>query len=272
MGNLRIAAARPGSTSRSGGAAPARFAPKGQLQTRVKEASDVVALGAGRFAVVSDTRAALFVVDSRGRSLKLELEGIKGESELEGVAYDPVKQRLFVSREERGELLRYTWKGGADRPVLEKKLDAGVDGSDNKGIEGLAYLPAGQSPTSQAQLLGVKEGRPRQLLAFADSGKGEPVEVDLDKELKRRLDDFSALAVDPKTGHVFIASDESSAVAQVRLVRDGKRLKGVLVQSLELHDGAGGRLERIEGLTFDPKGDLFVLTENDGVLHRLERR
>ena len=247
-------------------AAVARFEPGGKVETGVEEASDVVALSGGRFAVVSDTSRKLSIADGRGGSTEVKLDGLHGESQLEGVAYDPVKGRLFVSREETRELYRYAWKGSGE-PELEKTIDLDeLGGPTNKGVEGLAYLPAGLSPTGEAHLLAVKEGHPRQLLLYRDSGKGDPFEVELDDRVKAALDDFSAVAVDPKTGDVFIASDESAAVAQVRLVRDGNTVRGRFVNAMELG------LERIEGLTFDARGDMFVLTENDGVLHRYKRK
>lgn len=257
---------------RPGDLAPARFEPGGRTKTSVKEASDVAALPNGSFIVVSDTKDSLYVVDSKGKQHQLHLEGLKGASELEGVTYDPVKGHLFVAREESHELFRYSWKGGTDTPKLEKKLDVDLKGPENKGIEGLAYLPEELSVTGQPQLLAVKEGKPRQLLMFADNGKGKPLEVELEKQVKDVMADFSAVAVDPKTGHIYLASDESSTIAQLRLVRDGHKVRALLVQVLPLRDENGKPLARIEGLTFNPRGDAFVLTENDGTLHELRRK
>ncbi|MBL8950121.1 MAG: SdiA-regulated domain-containing protein [Myxococcaceae bacterium] len=258
--------------ARAGDQAPTRFEPAARIKTSVPEASDVVALANGSFAVVSDVRDSLFIIDAKGKQTKLKLEGMKNASELEGVAYDPVKQHLFVSREESRELYRYSWAGGTDTPKLEKKIGVELKGPENKGLEGLAYLPAELSPTGQAQLLATKEGSPRQLLLFADNGKGKPLEVELEKQIKDVLADFSAAAVDPKTGNVYLASDESSMIAQLRLVRDGQKVRARIIQALPVRDEKGKPLARIEGLTFNGRGDLFVLTENDGALHALKRK
>ena len=48
------------------------------------------------------------------------------------------------------------------------------------------------------------------------------------------------------------------------LVRDGKKVRAQLVQSIPVRSDKDKPLERIEGITFNAKGDLFVLTENDG--------
>lgn len=256
--------------------APARFEAGGALKTGMTEASDVAALPGGRFIVVGDKKDSACIVDAAGKREALELPGLKnGKSQLEGVAYDPVRKHLFVSREESGELLRYEWdatkKGAA--PVLEKTFEVGSGkGPRNKGIEGLAYLPKEVSPTGEPQLLLAKEGQPRELSLIGDGGKGKPLPIKLEKEVLAVCRDFSAASVDPKTGHLFISSDESAAVAQVRLVRDGDKVVGKLVQSIPLRDEKDEPLTRVEGLSFNERGDLFVLTENDGKLHQLSRK
>ena len=56
------------------------------------------------------------------------------------------------------------------------------------------------------------------------------------------------------------------------MVRDGDNIIGKLVQSFPLRDEKGKALDRVEGLSFNEKGDLFVLTENTGKLHLLKRQ
>jgi uncharacterized protein YjiK len=178
-----------------------------------------------------------------------------------------------VAREEKGELLRYEWdpaKNGA--PKLEKTFKLELGGGKNKGVEGLAYLPEALSPTGNPQLVVAKEGNPRSIFLLDDGGGGKPLEVDLESQVRSVCKDFSALAIDPKTGNLFISSDQSSTAAQVKLVRDGNKVKGKLVQSFPLRDKDGDPLKRVEGLTFDSRGNLFVLTENDGDLHKFERK
>lgn len=254
--------------------AAARFELTGSLKTGMTEASDVAALPGGRFIVVGDKKDSAVIVGADGKRTTLDLPGLKnGESEIEGVAYDPVRHHLFVSREESRELLRYEWDANSkDAPVLEKRFELDGDGPANKGVEGIAYVPGEVSPTGEPQLLLAKEGQPRELSLLSDNGKGKPLPIKLEREVLAVCKDFSAVTVDPKTGHLFISSDESATVAQVKLVRDGNKVLGKLVQSFPLRDEKGKSLERVEGLAFNEKGDLFVLTENDGKLHQLSRK
>lgn len=253
---------------------PARFEPGGKFKTGVKEASDVVGLPNGAFVVVGDRSDRITLVGANGKPKQIELPGLKnGQSQLEGVAYDPERHHLFVSREESREVLRYEWNPDSDKPPkLEKTIELPKGKRSNKGFEGIAYLSTDLSPTGKAQMLVAREGAPRQLSMLGDGGGGKLADVKLEKEVYAVCRDFSAVAVDPKTGNVFLSSDESSTVAQVRLVRDGDVVRGKLVQSFPLRTGKDKALERVEGLTFNGKGDLFVLTENDGELRQLNRR
>jgi len=270
--NIGAATNRGGTRNLARGAAKFEVAEKTKFP--MKEASDVVALPGGKFLIVGDRSDKVAIVDADGKVTKLKLPGLpNGKSQLEGVAYDPIRHHLLVSREEKGEILRYEWNPEKDvAPKLEKTFTLKLDGPTNKGVEGLAYLPGELSPTGTPQLLAAHEGSPRELLLLGDGGGGKPMKIQLEEQVKSVCKDFSAVAVDPKTGHVFISSDESSTVAQIELKRDGDKIIGRLVQSFPLRDKKDKPLERIEGLTFNDKGDLFVLTENDGALHTLNRK
>jgi uncharacterized protein YjiK len=258
------------------GTKAARFEVAERTKTNIKEASDVVALPGGRFLVVGDTSDKVGLMEADGSVSKLKLPHLPNgkPSQMEGVAYDPVKHNLFVSREENREVVRYDWDPDKKKdPKYEKTIDLKhMGGPDNKGVEGLTYLPGEFSPTGSAQLLAAKEGSPRELVLLDKGGGGKPQKIKLEDQVKSVCKDFSAVAVDPKTGNIFLSSDESSTVAQVELKRDGDKLVGRLVQSFPLRDNKDKPLARIEGLTFNEKGDLFVLTENDGVLMRLARK
>lgn len=261
-----------GGASRAGEVA--RFTPAEQVKVPVKEASDVAALPGGRLLIVGDTSDKVGLLGPDGKLSKIKLEGLKGTSELEGVAYDPVHHNLFVSREEDRQVLRYDWNPDKKKdPELKHTYDVKhVGGPENKGLEGLTFLDGDKSPTGLPQLLAAKEGKPRELLMFDAAGGKKGTKIDLDPSLKDVCKDFSAIAVDPKSGDLFLSSDESSVVAQLHLQKKGDGVEAKLVQSFPVRDSKDKPLARIEGLAFNEKGDLFVLTENDGGLHKLARQ
>jgi uncharacterized protein YjiK len=221
-----------------------------RLETSVREASDVASLPDGRFAIVSDRGSAVKLFDRRGNTESLRLPGVRGESQFEAVAYAPEREELILSREESRELLRYAWAPSARRAQLDKRLEVDLRGRENKGIEGLAFLPKRFSPTGADQLVAAKEGDPRQLLLLGPGGGRRPIEVKLSDAIRDQLKDFSGLAVDPKSGDLFVSSDESATVAQLQLRKVRGEVQAELVVAHRLF-GPDGPLPRIEGLTFD---------------------
>lgn len=251
----------------------ALFRPLSTITVDVKEPSDVVALPGGGFLVVGDLSDNLLVIARDGSSTKLDLKGVNaGASGLEALAFDPVAKRLFVSEEEKRTLRRYRFDpAGPGVPELEEKIRLDLGGDPNKGVEGLCYLPAAHSPTGRAQLVIAKEGEPRMMALLPDTGTGEPQLIPLPKGLKKGCDDFAALAIDPLTGHLFVASEESSSVAEIALSASGGAVGATLVAITPLLDGDGRPFLRVEGITFDDAGDLYVLLEDRRELHRLAR-
>ena len=77
--------------------------------------------------------------------------------------------------------------------------------------------------------------------------------LDLPGEVHGALDDLSDVAVYPKSGHIFLLSDESSALAEVEVVTSRKRraLATVRVERLPIEGGL-----KPEGICFDAAGDL----------------
>ena len=137
----------------------------------------------------------------------------------------------------------------------------------NKGWEGLAVRPGRFEKDKRPRLVAVHEGKPRQVGIFPlDDFNGGEI-LDLPGEVDGALDDLSDVAVHPKSGHIFLLSDESSALAEVEIVPSRKRraLATVRVERLPIEGGL-----KPEGICFDATGDLWLVTEEDRMLRRLK--
>lgn len=246
------------------------LSPVRRVATGVAEASDVVALPDGRFLVVSDRSATARIVSFDGRAAAVRLPRIPdGESQLEGVGYAPPSRRLVVVREEESEAWRYTWRADAvGDPRPDGVVALSISGPRNKRLEGIAYVGPEWSPSGAPQWVLVKEGQPKALW-LASERLEDRTAVALPDSLAHALEDFSAVAVDPLTGHIVIASQESAACARLRIQRRGSSYEAVLLKVLTLTDERGAPLVRVEGITFDAQGRLYALTENEGALREM---
>ena len=243
----------------------------------IKEPSDVVALPGGGFLVVSDVEQWAMVVTRSGRGTCLQLPGAAdGESGFEAVAYDAARKRLYVVREERQELVILRWAGTCTSlaKLVGVRALPGIGRSKkkrkNKGIEGMTCLPARFSPTGKAHLVLAKEAKPRAIVLLGADGEGEPTEIAVDRAIKEACTDFSGLAVDPVSGHLFVCSDESATVAEI-VLHSRRKPRADLVAVTDLRDPRGRRLKRVEGIAIDKAGDLVVLLENRRELWRFAR-
>lgn len=278
--------------------------PKHVAKIWLPETSDITGLPDGRFLAVSDKSDALLLINpgknpDKAATARLGDFVPKKDSQLEAAAYDRKTKRLFVAREEDRELIaaELDLKDVEDgKKSKTKKLDTvklgslNLDGRTNKGVEGMAFLEGDWSPDGRPHLILAPEfleKKGKRMLALVDvpaPGKEDAKKdaavtwIEVDEETAKKCDDFSAMAIDPKTGVLFLASEESATIAQVALVRekDGNKSKWktVHLDSFKMkYDGKN--LERVEGIGFDPKGDLFLMTESTDIpshLYKWERK
>jgi uncharacterized protein YjiK len=250
------------------------------IDVEISEPSDVTALPGDRFLIVSDLDRTAEVVSRGAESTRVTLLGDAGgeESCFEAVAFDSGSGRIFVVSEERHELEIFDYDGSSPvaRPVARRALPVFGEKKRkkkgrNKGVEGMAWLPASLSPTGEAHILLAKEARPSTLVLLDADAGGTLREITLDPQIEEACSDFSGLAVDPKTGRLFLCSEESAAFAEIELVQRQGALHGDLVGTTELRDPAGRVMKRVEGITVDEAGNLHVLLENARKLWRFER-
>ena len=179
---------------------PARFGSPEKAKLGIDGASDITALPGGKFAVVADRRDLLYLTDGKTVTAQLHLPGVKdGGSMMEGVAFDPENNHLYITREEKHELVRFEWNPAeGKKPNYDKKFELSDGGPTNKGFEGLAFMPASLSPTGQSMVVLAKESSPREILFRGSNGGGKDLRLELDDDAKKKCKDFSAVAVDPK--------------------------------------------------------------------------
>jgi len=268
--------------------------PRYEIQGIV-EASDMLALPGGRFGAVSDTQDKFYIFNDEGKvKHTIDFPRLQnGSSQLEAVAYDPVKNKLSVIREEAREMLIYDFDASNPEDIESRpnRISLPPFGGDrsrtNKGVEGMAFLPGDLSITGRPQLIIANEAVPRKLFFLETNGdaKGEevkidgkkvrlPVEIDVEVEARKYCRDFSGVAVDPKTGDIFVSSDESHSVVQLRLKKDKDKkhtYRAEYVAHFELNKSNGDALKRIEGLAFDADGNLRLLSENNSKVYELKR-
>ncbi len=130
--------------------------------------------------------------------------------------------------------------------------DLGFDDAGNKGFEGLAW-----NPHTQRMLL-AKERDPQGLFELpfpGEDGAAGALEALPSQPLLVR--DISSVAIDPRTGHTLMLSDESRLLVELDL-------RGRPRSFISLLGGLNGLVEGIEqaeGVAMDERGNIYVVGE-----------
>jgi uncharacterized protein YjiK len=134
----------------------------------------------------------------------------------------------------------------------------------NKGWEGLAFLPAAVADDGKDHLVAVHEGRPKVVALFAWPGLAPERTLALPAGVDAALGDLSDVAVDA-AGGVWLLSDQSRRLAQVRLSAKAATLTAVSLRDLPLQKD-----EKPEGVVVEA-GATWIVTDGSGRLVRLPR-
>jgi uncharacterized protein YjiK len=198
---------------------------------------------------------------------------------LEGIAYDADAHALLVISEDTRVVSELAVALGRTTltlgdPIKRKTLDE-IGQDKRSGWEGIALLPAKLSPDRKARLLAINERQPRGIGVF-DRGSFElQAFITLPDDLAEQARDLSDIAVDARSGHIFLLSDESQAVLEVALAAaPGAGAPGWSISAVartSLPDSRTKRRLQPEGLAFDDRGDLWVVSEGDRTLRHLIR-
>lgn len=220
-----------------------------------------------------DTGTLLLIVNDPEAIVELTPEGtlirtitLRGFQDTEGITH--VAGSLFAIVEERRntlalititpETLRIE-RSAAILIELEKSRD------DNKGPEGIAFDRVGQ------HFLVVKERDPRGIYTVDLSAWTDGIPTVTFQKMGfwdwQEMADFSAIHLDPPSGHSIVLSDESQRMEE-------RAPDGTLLDQLSLRAGEAGLSEDIpqpEGVTITPNGTLYVCSEPN-LLYIFSRR
>jgi uncharacterized protein YjiK len=254
---------------------PVRLVLKQRSKLDVRGASGIVALGAGRFAVVDDDKG-VYEVDSSGGTRVLPSKVHPVLEDLEGLCPGPQGDTLLALSERTGDVIRCgrTPDGGVDgdqKPeVIGTLPDIGK--GRNKGWEGLDFIPAGCTTDEQDRLVAVHEGFPRRIGLFPLPLLEPAILLELPEEAEKDALDLSDVAIDSRSGHLFLLSDESATILEVALVEaePGEGWAAPELRLLAIHSLDLSRKEKAEALDFDEAGTLWLATDRKARLYELE--
>jgi uncharacterized protein YjiK len=173
--------------------------------------------------------------------------------DLEGLAMAPAARHVWALAEESGEVVSVS-ANGSRRIVKPIGRLARPGRRENKGYEGLAYLPRRYSPNRRASLLAVHEGKPRRVGVFALPDLTQTHEFKLPADARDALADLADVTVDPVTGAWLLLSEESRRIGVFAVEPDRLRLESLT--DIQVDD-----CERPEGLDFVTPVRLVVVTE-----------
>lgn len=239
-------------------------------KTDVREFSGVTVLPDGRLAMVDDERGLYVHTPGVGGEF-LEFRHDGRLTDLEGITLSSDGRSLIVVSEDEHRLWRLPLHGRGDKLDVDAPEKMGklpvLDDVPNKGWEGIETLPASSDPDGVERLIGVHEAKPRRIGLFNPDDLHEREMLKLPHALKKKLGDLADLAVDPVSGHLFLLSEETSTLAETRLVRnaDGALdLETLAVKKLPWTDGL-----KPEGIAFAPDGSLYLVSETDRMVRHI---
>ncbi|MDR6960765.1 uncharacterized protein YjiK [Pseudomonas brassicacearum] len=185
-----------------------------------------------------------------------------GWSNPEGVAY--MENGLLAITDERKHSLTIVHVDANTRELNKAdfpRYDLGPSKNQNKGFEAIVW-----DPRNQQLILG--EERPPALFTWKSDGsrllKGDK-QIHTSNELDLR--NLSALAMDPRTGHLLVLSADSHLLLELDE-------KGDQVSFMTLLGGFNGlkdTIPRAEGVTVDEAGNLYMVSEPN-LFYRFEKQ
>lgn len=177
---------------------------------------------------------------------------ITGLSNPEGlVVLDGNRMGIVDERQRTLALFNLTPETRQLQPADFQFFDLGFADAGNKGFEGVAW------DARQQRLLLSKERDPAALFSLSSDGDqilGEMRDLPDQPDL---MNDYSALSVDPRTGHTLVLSDESHLLLE--LDESGKPVSFIsLIGGL---NGLSKNIPQAEGVAIDEEGTVYIVSE-----------
>ncbi len=249
-----------------------------EISTGVRSPSGIAHLPTGELIVVDDDKG-IYTLQRDGKAQRL----VKDTHDVEGIAVDDKGKHVWTVEEESRRVTRYDVKrdhdGGLE--LTESKVEhrlPKLKHVENKGWEGITFLPKEVAGTKKDQLVCAHEGDPRRIGIYALPDLDEGVLMRLPKKAKELLPDLADVAVDPKTGHLLVISDEAHTVVEMAIKMGKARAGNGLLDRIELKvissfEVPVKRSAKTEGICFDDRGRLWVTLDGtgDALVLELER-
>jgi uncharacterized protein YjiK len=130
--------------------------------------------------------------------------------------------------------------------------DLGFEGAGNKGFEGLAW-----NPRTRRMIL-AKERDPQGLFELPFPGEdGAAGALEALPEQPLLVRDISSVAIDPRTGHTLMLSDESRLLVELDVLGRPRSFISLLGGLNGLVEG----IDQAEGVAMDERGNIYVVAE-----------
>ncbi len=218
----------------------------------VQEASGLVEVGDDTFLVVDDEHG---IFRCKAGQAPEPLDAGKGMADLEGICASADGRAVFVLAERDGSIWRFSLKGGdlqgGDRLGTLPRLND----KKNQGWEGIAVR--------DREILAVHQRKPASV-GFFDAQTLRPrLIAKLPKDARRALRELNDLAVSADGERVYLLGGRAGCIATLA-IHDDK------LDTEALHAVASSKHDVPEGLCLASGGDLWLCTDGEGLLRRIQ--
>ncbi len=237
-------------------------------------ASGITHLPSGETLLVNDNDGIARLREHKGpKSLGKPHKG----ADLEGIASDSKGKHVWVVDESDRRVHRYDVSHDKDGKLELKDADDArrlpkLKDVTNKGWEGLTFLSKEVLGGKHDALVCAHEGSPRRIGIYELPDLDTGVTLAIPDAAKKLLPDVADVAIDPKTGHILVVSDQSRTVVELAIKKQTRAASQGLLEQVELEVVSTidlskhlSKNDKPEGLAFDQLGRLWVALdfEND---------